>query len=49
MKKISEFSEGSKIKTYYQYELFFHKIFLRIFLKGNDSADILDIFIQPAL
>ncbi|MHB8278105.1 MAG: ClC family H(+)/Cl(-) exchange transporter [Candidatus Humimicrobiaceae bacterium] len=32
MKKISEFSEGSKIKTYYQYELFFHKV-VRFFKK----------------
>ena len=36
MEKISEFSEGSKIKTYYQHELFFHKIvrfFKNIFKK----------------
>ncbi|MCL4385171.1 MAG: hypothetical protein M1326_02510 [Cyanobacteria bacterium] len=36
MEKISEFSEGTKIKTYYQHELFFHKIvrfFKNIFKK----------------
>jgi len=36
MEKISEFSQGSKIKTYYKHELFFHKIirfFKNIFKK----------------